>query len=286
MKSERSFLQRLSACRECDKIDVEKLKRFVLNRQNEDGGFCFCKPLESTLPETFYAVSILKSINCEIPKEDSLIDFLERNLRKETYVIYYIFKTFERLGIKPPKDYEEWIISKLRSLTKAYHVSELESGGITATYQFESPNVLKDVYALTESLKVLNRKVSDEIISFVKGFKKGNGFGVNSPNLKDTFYAVNVVGCYDDLKEFVTKHRCDGGFSKSPNAYPPYLEDTYYALSILKMCEEEYSDKRTLKFVMSLQNEDGGFRRSIYLGVSTLEFSYYAVECLKCLGMF
>ena len=34
-------------------------------------------------------------------------------------------------------------------------------------------------------------------------------------------------------------------------------------------------------FVLSRQNEDCGFRRSIYGGISTLENTYYAVECLR-----
>ncbi len=268
-----------------EKINLEKLKKFVLGRQNEDGGFCFCKPLESTLPETFCAVSILKALRCTIPKKERLIEFLKRNLRRSTYSIYYTFKTLDALGIQPPRDYEEWIVFKLRSLTKAVSEVELRSGGITATYQFDLPNVLKDVYALVESLKTLGKKVPEEIVTFVNGFRRCEGFGINSPNLKDSFYAVSIVGCTDGLIDFVMRHRCDGGFSKRPNSYPPYLEETYYALSILKLCGVDYRDYRTYDFIVSLQNKDGGFRRSIYLGVSTLEFSYYAVECLKCLGM-
>ncbi len=261
------------------------MKRFVLERQNKDGGFCFCKPLESTLPETFYAVSILKTIGCEIPRRENLIDFLEKNLRREIYPVFYVFKTLEVLEVEPPKDYGEWILNKIRSLTKIPQ-TKLESGGITATYQFDLPNVLKDIYALSESLKVLGLKIPKDVVEFVLRFKRGEGFGVSSPNLKDTFYASSVVDCYDGLVTFVMKHKCNGGFSKKPNSYPPYLEDTYYALSILRTCKKDCRDEATLEFVLSLQNRDGGFRRSIYLGVSTLEFSYYAVECLKCLGMF
>ena len=220
-----------------------------------------------------------------MPRKENLIDFLERSLRRSTYSIYYTFKTLEALGIQPPRDYEEWIISKLLSLTKTVSKVRLRSGGITATYQFDLPNVLKDVYVLAESLRTLSKSVPEEVVTFVNGFRKRNGFGVNFPNLKDTFYAVSIVGCTDGLVEFVIRHRCDGGFAKSPNSYPPYLEETYYALSILKLCGVDYSDFYTYDFVVSLQNKDGGFRRSIYLGVSTLEFSYYAVECLKCLGM-
>ncbi len=255
---------------------LEKLKRFVLERQNEDVGFCFTKPLESTLPETFYAVSILKSLKCEIPRKNKLIGFLMKNLRKETYVVYYVFETLKVLGLNPPREYYGWIMEKLEGLTKLKGgYAKLESGGTTFTYTFSTPNVLKDVFVLTQSLRAIGFDVPEFVKSFALRFRRSS--------LENTFYTVGISGECGDVVDFVMKHRCNGGFSKKPNSYPPYLEDTYYALKTLKMCGKVV-DGETERFIWSLQNEDGGFRRSIYLGVSTLEFSYYAVECLKCLG--
>lgn len=122
------------------------MKRFVLERQNEDGGFCFCKPLESTLSETFYAVKILKVIGCEVPKRDKLVDFLRSNLRKDVYAVYYIFETLKALNVEPP-DYSEWIVSRLEGLTKV-EGGNIKPGGTTATYQFDGVNVLRDTYFL------------------------------------------------------------------------------------------------------------------------------------------
>ena len=46
----------------------------------------------------------------------------------------------------------------------------------------------------------------------------------------------------------------------------------------------DYKSDKTVRYVESLQNPDGGFRRSIYLGISTLEDTFYAIASLKMLG--
>ncbi|MBO8183524.1 MAG: hypothetical protein H0Z28_12180 [Archaeoglobus sp.] len=45
-----------------------------------------------------------------------------------------------------------------------------------------------------------------------------------------------------------------------------------------------YEDRATEGYLYSLQNFDGGFRRSLYTGISTLENTYYSVKVLHYLG--
>jgi len=40
---------------------------------------------------------------------------------------------------------------------------------------------------------------------------------------------------------------------------------------------------QTLNYILSLQNRDGGFRRSVHGGISTLEDTYYAIASLNLL---
>ncbi|MDI9642756.1 MAG: hypothetical protein QFX37_04470 [Archaeoglobales archaeon] len=61
------------------------------------------------------------------------------------------------------------------------------------------------------------------------------------------------------------------------------MEDTFYALSCFAVCDEYFKDFETAEFVENLQNYNGGFRRSVYGGISTLEDTYYAVSILKFL---
>ncbi len=261
-------------------MNVERLKRFVLSRKNEDGGFSFCKPLPSSVPETFYAVFILKAIGCEVGED--VVEFLLNRLRPEVPTMFYVFNALNVLGVEPP-DYSEFLLKRLDEAV-GREISGLSGErGITATYSFENPNVLREIYMIVSCLRILNVEV--DLGDFVRRFKRGKGYGVNSPNLKDTFFAVGIKED-EDVIEFVMEHECDcGGFSKKPNSYPPYLEDTFYAISTLNVLNFNYKNGKTVKYILSLQNSDGGFRRSIYGGISTLEDSYYAIASLKIMGV-
>ncbi len=266
-----------------EKVDLEKLRDFVLSRKNEDGGFAFCKPLRSTLPETFYAIYVLKTIGEEVPDKDRVVDFLRRSVRDDVYAIYWTFKSLDALDEELP-DKSDFLLERLNVAIKRKS-RELRPGGVTATYSFEAPNVLREVFMLSEVLKLLNVDLPEFVEDFVEKFRRNGGFGLKRPNLEETFYCLSVLerGDEENLK-FVLRHESEAGFVKTPGAYPPYIEDTFFALSCLKILGYEYENDEIVEFVASLQNDNGGFRRSIYGGISTLENSYYAVAILKLLG--
>jgi len=141
------------------------------------------------------------------------------------------------------------------------------------------PNVLREVYSLVNVLRLLDvkcdelKKAKDFVRMFERAEGDAKGFGVKIPNLEDTFYCVYVLSERDDEWK-------DGGFSKVPESYPPYIEDTFFAVESLHLMGERYRNVKTIRYISSLQNADGGFRRSVYLGTSSLEFSYYAVKSL------
>lgn len=51
-----------------------------------------------------------------------------------------------------------------------------------------------------------------------------------------------------------------------------------------KMLNSQIDKEKILSFVLSLQNNDGGFRRSSYLGISELEYTYRAIHIIKTLN--
>ncbi|MBO8179888.1 MAG: hypothetical protein H0Z19_05320 [Archaeoglobus sp.] len=120
---------------------------------------------------------------------------------------------------------------------------------------------------------------------FVENFRKDGEYGTKDATLKETFYCVSVLGVKDRrLIRFVKRFRYrEGGYVKSPSSYPPYLEETYYTLSILDIAGQIEPDQETRRYLLPLQNSDGGFRRSPYLGISSLENTFYAVMSLKLL---
>jgi hypothetical protein len=77
-----------------------------------------------------------------------------------------------------------------------------------------------------------------------------------------------------------------GGFARNPKDFDPYLvlEDTYYGLKALRILGETcLYPSLNLELIGKFQNGNGGFRRSIFLGISTFEDTYYALSSLKTL---
>ncbi len=263
-------------------MDVDRVIDFVMSRRGRDGGFTFCHPLPSSLPETYYGVYILKTLRAEVD-ERGVENFLRSKMGNDIYSIYYVYKTLSLLELEVPDKGEVLMNMLERALSREVKADIGGEIGTTATYSFENPNVLREVYMIVESLRILGREVDVE--GFVKRFRRDGGYGVFNPNLKDTYYAVMTCGGDGDVVRFVLEHECpEGGFSKKPHAHPPYLEDTYYAISVLHRLGRGYRNRKTADYIKSLQNPDGGFRRSIYLGISTLEDTYYAVASLSMMG--
>ncbi len=283
---------------EARNIDIEKLKNFVLSRRASDGGFAFCRPLPSSLPETYYAVYVLKSIDAEISGREGLVKFLNDSIREEPYAIFYTFNCLKLLGEELP-DLSGFLLGRLREVLEraAQPVPKTVDydGGTTATYSFDLPSMLREIYILTSSLRLVGKNIPNAVKDFVEKFRKegefGVGFGVGSPNLQDTYYCLYTLGDRIENRSgvisFIRQHECPaGGFTKSPGGYPPYLEETYYALSSFKVLRFRYPSfacRKILRYIASLQNTNGGFRRSIYGGISTLENTYYAVASLRIL---
>lgn len=136
---------------------------------------------------------------------------------------------------------------------------------------------------IVTSLRLVGVKVPEEVYDFVKRFKRNGGSGMERANLKDSFYAFSILGHKDkDTVNFVIKHECEeGNFAKHPHARPPYLEETFYAVSTLNILGYSYRNEKMIKYILSLQNPDGRFRRSVYGGISTLEDCYHAIASLK-----
>ncbi len=138
---------------------------------------------------------------------------------------------------------------------------------------------------LTASLRLLGKRI--DLKNFLDNPEKV--FRIKPSNLRDTFYYLFILGSVEDAKNtisFILNHECrEGGFSKSPGGFPPYLEDTYFAIRSLQILNYPYRREKTVSFISSLQNPDGGLRRSIHGGISTLEYTFYAVSCLKYIGI-
>ena len=229
-----------------------------------------------------------------------LIEYLKSSLKNETYSIFYVLSCLKMLN-EPDRELLNELSSKksfmkkrIQSIVQNFKERAELMGemGTLATYSFESPNVLRELYFLVSSLRLLESfEPGKSLLEFVSRFRKDCGFSSRSDaNLRDTFYCVSVtkgkIGEKEKVIEFILSHECEnGGFTKSAGGFPPYLEDTYYAIGSLKILGSRYTSRKTALFIASLQNPNGGFRRSIHGGISSLENSFYAISCLRWMGV-
>ena len=74
----------------------------------------------------------------------------------------------------------------------------------------------------------------------------------------------------------------DGGFSATPHSRTAFVENLFFGLRAMRHpgLRPRYARSHAL-YVRGLQNANGGFRRSRELGVSSLEYTFYAVSALQ-----
>lgn len=159
---------------------------------------------------------------------------------------------------------------------------------------------LEIIFLMTNILKIAGYSESELIIKCVLPFQnEDGGFGRYRSDIMSTYYALETLNLInpasitsrDKIIDFAANCQTDGGiFAYTPLSYPPYIESIYAGIRIYEILNYplEHWSKRdeVIKFVLELQNADGGFRRSYFMGISELEYVYRALYILKSLRYF
>ena len=126
----------------------------------------------------------------------------------------------------------------------------------------------------------INRTKDKKSSTLVKNIPYGSGLAGGVRN--ERWYKKNRDNILDFTKRCRTK---EGLFVYTPISYPPYIESIYSGVKIFETLGKIPENKESMvDFVLELQNNDGGFRRSIYMGISELEYTYRALYVLKTLS--
>jgi hypothetical protein len=278
---------------------------------------------DSSAEDTYYAVKSLKLLGIEIPKPEETIDFLKSLQREDgSYpslrTAYFAIKALEELSGEPRKpreaiDYLESQLEKnlnkisgaeayansIRNMEPLIENGVLRSWDLTdRLYIVEISSNLSNLSMIVEALNILGcdigngrrQKIIDTILSYMRG---DGGFGVSYSLIDETFHALNAL-CnlnYElaDLRETAEwLGGCEdeyGGFKPNPAVKHSYLiSDLYYGLKAISMLRLSPRVKRAhIEFVLKCYNDNGGFRESIHIGLSTLEATFYALSSLAML---
>jgi hypothetical protein len=266
---------------------IDKVINYVVNRQNEDGGYTFCQGTESGAQDTYYGLAILNSLKTSLPNLQNTIRYLNELNLDSIYSDYYIAKALQLCDVKVGKNFKKRIISRLSS--KKYFgsiqvFSEVPSEFITTLMALELADLLK--------INVHTQEISNWLLHFRN---RNGGFGTQcQSNINSTFYAAASLNLLNynikslrGVVEFVRS--CEkpyGGFTVIPESIMPYMEYTYYGIMTLNLFGEKTRyPSQTIEWVLKCQNKNGGFARSD-LGISTFVDTYYAVTTLQKLNAF
>lgn len=260
---------------------------YVVNRQNEDGGYAFAQGAESNAQDTYYGLAILSLLNAPHPKIKQAIEWLHNFTPNNLYSHYYVAKALKLCNEKPDKTLEEFLLSL-----------KLSKGALgTVDVYAEVASEFLFIFMVTELLSIA--KVDADInrqkaVTWLQRHKnRDGGFGAHGDsNINATYHAVASLSNFGypvkSLKETLRYVRsCEkpsGGFTMISTSLNPYMEHIYYGLATLDLLGEhaKYPEK-TRMFIMGCQNVNGGFARSD-LGISTFENTFYAVSALRIIN--
>jgi hypothetical protein len=271
-------------------IRVKPVVYYIMERQNEDGGYTFAQWSESSAQDTYLALQILKILGTKPLYRERTIQFLKRLQNSDgsfdsIKVAYYVAESLQELGSAPDRDVKQFIFS----------LQSPRGGFGSLDVDIEASSEIESTYLSLELLKLLGEPIQpDKTVKFILGLKNPDGsFGIQGySGLASIYYALAslkllgfpVNSLYDTIKWIRDCEIPTGGFARTPNAFDAYLviDDVYYGVKALEILNEagQYSSQN-FNIIGKFQNRNGGFRRSIFLGISTFEATYYALSSLQ-----
>jgi hypothetical protein len=273
-------------------IQTSIVAPYVLERQNEDGGYTFARWSESSAQDTYFAIQILKMLGVQPPRIQSTINFLRRLQHPDgsfdsTKVAYYVIESLTELGGTPERSADNLILQARSSVLRlgSFEVDIEASSELETAYLFlETLRLLrKPSEAQTLPQLILNLRNPDG--SFGKGgYSRMASVYYALASLKLLRYDVNSL---DSTLDWI--RACEnpaGGFARAPKDFDAYLilGEMYYGLKALEVLgQAPLYPYQNLSLIGKFQNGNGGFRRSIFLGISTFEDTFHALSTLQTL---
>jgi len=273
-------------------FDKSALYDYITQRQNSDGGFAFAAPcygweFPSGLPDTYYCTHMLAMLGAQVPhtaKTISYIEGLAEEYPKQSAMSdFFLFETASLLGskLKPsPQKINKW---RTDMVTRAKQSGEARGEWMSADYDAsESP--FQNAYASAHLLSKYANGADLEKPHLSQ--KADGGFGVGSPDIISTAYCIAIsVLCaveidFEGARKFINSCSShSGGFAICPSIRPHFVEPTYFGCWALRILGKDVPHS-SLAFAESLQNGNGGFRRATAGGISSPQYSFFALSII------
>lgn len=249
---------------------VKGALEFVHGREHDNGGFTLYEGIPDT-KNTYYGVLTLKLLGIEPENMDKTIEWVEYLQRGRMFGLKGLF----------------YRVNILKLLNREPELNEKYFERLRSKEKFPS---MEMAFVHTSILKTLGYECYDNVSNWINSHQtKEGGFGVGKSDITQTCYAVeslnmidpSLIHYEDNIIDFVNTCTAGGVYVYKPQSYPPYVETVYSGVRINHILGNVVEYDKILKFVENLQNPDGGFRRSPYIGISELEYTYKAIYILK-----
>jgi len=272
-------------------FDKQRIVRYIEKRHLEDGGYFFARVLPSSGSDTCFAVKTLKLLNYQPSRPKKIIDYWQRESIDTIYGLYFAVETFKDLGVDTKK------INKYSRLLKDFEKCYLSenSKNVVNTKSLETAQLCTDLAdsELTSLFYWLSLCVDLEI-SFNKRMvikkiieirNEDGGYGkIKKSQIASMFYALKIFKLLDhDIYKKESISYLDQEWNKIH-----YLEDFYWwteSMEMLGQTVDKYKKMKLSKLVELCQKDNGGFSRSQFMGIATIEDTFYAVSILRRLGL-
>lgn len=263
----------------------KRIVAYVVNRQNDDGGYAFAQGLESNAQDTYYGLAILSLLGSSFPNIEHTVEWLYNFDLANVYSYYYVGKALA-LCNKPLGDRFREFLSSMISSRRYF--------GSVDVYVEVSSEFTSTLMVL-ELASMLSMKLDGEETKkwLLENRNEDRGFGAYGySNINSTYHAIASLDLLNvdptDLFDTVAFVReCEkpyGGFTVIPRSLAPYMEYTYYGVITLDLLGENCRfSSQTIDFVLKCQGDKGGFARSD-LGISTFENTFQAVSIMQRLA--
>jgi len=267
-------------------LDLKEIVDYVVNRQNDDGGYTFCQGAESNAQDTYYGLAILELLGSPFPHVKKTVKWLQKLSLDSIYSYYYVGKALLMCGESLDNSFKKLVTSAIHSDTYFGNVDvyvEISSEFTTTLMILELANIFR--------IEFDGNAVRDWLLQYRN---RDCGFGTRRhSNLSSTYHAVASLSFLkhnmNDLRcteEFV--RQCEkpyGGFTMIPRSLTPYMEPTYYGVMTLDLLgKNSRFPSQTTDFVLKCQRANGGFARAD-MGISTFENTFQAISILRKLGI-
>jgi hypothetical protein len=274
--------------------DIQALIRYINERRIKYGGgsgYSFVKELPPNIKDTFFAMSCLKMLEAASPDRE-IVRFLSSYDNFDFYGAYYARKCLKLAGTKVQLQdgllrwrYEgkEWTKPCAMPSTPLIHYLKYEIYGAYGSSIFSSP-----LSALLKRIELGEPNLSPGLINSILILLSNKRLDIMTAYMAlEILRATSTQGhsvsipsaAMDEIRQFLSRCATRKGYVANPTSSSVTLDSTYAGHRLAQYIG--ISDPLGIgSFIDSLQNENGGFRRTPFGGISTLESCYLALSIL------